>query len=224
MRQFTLHQLLCCAMIPVMSASLMAAETGGAMLYVSGSTFVNGAAVTRSSPVFPGDSIQTTSSSQAKINAAGASVTVFQNSLVRFESSGISIDDGSINIGAYKKELTTRAGAVTVTPASSAWTEFEVSHRNGSVQIIARKGDVNVSAGIETVTLLQGQSTTRDDSDTRDSSDKGKKRKNSEHPVSAARNPGLDSPVLIGVGAAVIATGLIYALTRSGSPVSPVIP
>jgi hypothetical protein len=92
------------------------------------------------------------------------------------------------------------------------------------VQIIARKGDVNVSAGIETVTLLQGQSTTRDDSDTRDSSDKGKKRKNSEHPVPAARNPGLDSPVLIGVGAAVIATGLIYALTRSGSPVSPVIP
>ena len=166
MVRFTFHQLLCCAMIALMPASLMAAETGGGMVYVSGSTSVNGIAVTRSSAVFSGDTIATSSSSQAKINAAGASVTVFENSSVKFESGGVSVEDGSVNIGTYTKDLNARAGAVAVTPASSAWTEFEMSHRNGAVQIIARKGDVNISEGSETVTLLQGQSATRDDSAT----------------------------------------------------------
>lgn len=226
MVRFTLHQLLCCAMIALMPASLMAAETGGGMVYVSGSTSVNGIAVTRSSAVFPGDTIATSSSSQAKINAAGASVTVFENSSVKFESGGVSVEDGSVNIGTYTKDLNARAGAVAVTPASSAWTEFEMSHRNGAVQIIARKGDVNISEGSETVTLLQGQSATRDDSATSDNSDKSKKQKkrNAQAPAAGAQKGILDSPVWIGVGAAAIGTGLIYALTRSGSPVSPINP
>ena len=129
-----------------------------------------------------------------------------------------------VNIGTYTKDLNARA--VAVTPASSAWTEFEMSHRNGAVQIIARKGDVNISEGSETVTLLQGQSATRDDSATSDNSDKSKKQKkrNAQVPAAGAQKGILDSPVWIGVGAAAIGTGLIYALTRSGSPVSPINP
>jgi hypothetical protein len=120
--------------------------------------------------------------------------------------------------------MTVNAGAVGVTPASSAWTEFEVRHLNGAVQILARKGDVTVSEGNETVALPQGQSTTRDDAAAPEGSDNAKKRKKKEGPPPAAQAPVLDSPIVIGVGAAAIGGGLVYVLTRSGAPVSPSVP
>lgn len=231
MKRFTFHQILCLTLVPLMSTTLMAADAGGAMVYVSGATSVNGAATMHSSAVFPGDTIRTSSSSQAKINSSGASVTVFENSSVKFESAGVSIQDGSVNIGSYKKELNAKAGDVTVTPASNDWTEFELSHRNGAVQIIARKGDVHINEGTETVTLVEGHSTTRDDSATSDDSnrdergkEKKKRRDGAAGPAPAASNPTLDSPVWIGVGSGAILGGLIYALTQSGEPVSPITP
>jgi hypothetical protein len=223
MKRLALRNVLCCVLISWLPASLMAAEPG-AMVYVSGSTSVNGAAVARSSVVFPGDIVQTRNSSQANISAAGASVTIFENSSVRFETKGVSIEDGSVIVGTKKQDMTTSAGVITVTPASSAWTEFEMSHRNGAVQIIARKGDVNISEAKGTMTLLQGQSATRDDSTTtRDDSDQGKKRRN-EGPAAAASAPVLDSPIWIGVAAGAIAAGLIYTLSVGGEPVSPSVP
>jgi len=223
MKCLALRNVLCCVMISWLPASLMAAEPG-AMVYVSGSTSVNGTAVARSSVVFPGDVVQTRSSSQANISAAGASVTIFEDSSVRFETNGVSIEDGSVIVGTKKQDMTTSAGIITVTPASSAWTEFEMSHRNGAVQIIARKGDVNISGAKGTMTLLQGQSATRDDSTTtRNDSDQGKKRKK-EGPAPAASAPVLDSPIAIGLAAGAIGGGLIYVLTRSGAPPSPFVP
>jgi hypothetical protein len=226
MTRLTLRNLLCIAMIPLMPCSLLAAEPSGAMMYVSGSTSVNGAAITHSLVVFPGDIIETANSSQANINTAGASVTIFEDSRVKFERSGIFVEDGSVNIGAYKKDLSTTAGSITVTPASNTWTEFQMIYLNGRVQIFARKGDVNVTEGTETVTLPEGQTATRGDSTTGDdSNNKEKKRKKkNEGATPAARAPVLDSPIVIGVGAGAITAGLIYVLTRSGSPVSPVSP
>src|SRR6266851_3539088 len=171
MNGLALRGALCYMLVFVLPPALLGADSG-AMVYVSGSTSVNGTAVARSSVVFPGDVVQTRSSSQANISAAGASVTIFEDSSVRFETNGVSIEDGSVVVGTKKQDMTTSAGIITVTPASSAWTEFEMSHRNGAVQIIARKGDVNISGAKGTMTLLQGQSATRDDSTTtRDDSD-----------------------------------------------------
>jgi len=221
MKCLALRNVLCCLMISWLPASLMAAEPG-AMVYVSGSTSVNGTAVARSSVVFPGDVVQTRRSSQANISAAGASVTIFEDSSVRFETNGVSIEDGSVIVGTKKQDMTTSAGIIIVTPASSAWTEFEMSHRNGAVQIIARKGDLNVSDGNETMALPQGQSVTRDDSAVpQGSENEKKKRKKREGPAPAASAPVLDSPIVIGAGAGAIGVGLIYVLTRSGAPVSP---
>jgi hypothetical protein len=214
---------MCYLMISVLPSTLLGADPG-AMVYVSGSTAVNGTLIPRSSVVFPGDLIQTHSSSQANINLAGASVTIFEDSLVKVESRGLSIEDGSVSVGTSKPDMTVNAGAVGVTPASSAWTEFEVRHLNGAVQILARKGDVTVSEGNETVALPQGQSTTRDDAAAPEGSDNAKKRKKKEGPPPAAQAPVLDSPIVIGVGAAAIGGGLVYVLTRSGAPVSPSVP
>lgn len=223
MNSLALRGAFCYLMISVLPSTLLGAEPG-AMVYVSGSTAINGTAVPRSSVVFPGDLIQTRTSAQANINFAGASVTIFEDSLVKVESRGLSIEDGSVSVGTSKPDVAVTAGAVTVVPASAAWTEFEVRHLNGAVQILARKGDLSVSEGNETVALPQGQSTTRDDSPTPEGSGDGKRRRKNDGPAAAAQAPVLDSPIVIGAGAAAIGGGLIYVLTQSGSPVSPSVP
>jgi len=210
------RKLLCVALIPLMSL-YAAAAPAGAMLYTSGSTSVNGTAVSHSSAIFPGDVVQTGTASQANINASGASVTMAENSSLRFDAEEVLIVEGSINMGTSRRDLATTAGVVKVTPASDAWTEFEITHRNGEVQVVARKGDINVSAGSKTFTLLQGQSDTRDDSEMARQSRR-------DNPPPAATLPVLNSSLLIGMGAGAITGGLIYTLTRSGAPVSPVTP
>ena len=224
MKRFGLQNALAWMIISVLPASLMGAGPG-AMLYVSGSTTVNGAAAPLSSLVFSGDTIQTRSSSQADINASGASVTIFENSSVKFESNRVSIDQGSASIATAKQTMAAKAGSVTVTPASIGWTSFQANHVNGGVQIMARKGAVNINDGNETETLLQGQSVTLDQSGST-SSDNTKK---TNHDTEAGAPPAahvsaLDNPVLIGVGTAAIGFGIGYSLSRSESPASPSVP
>ena len=209
--------------VPLMSAYLIAAPLNGAMLYATGFASVNGTAIQHSSAIFPGDLIHTGSTSQASIAASGASITVFSDSSVRFETSGVSVLEGSINVGGSQPELAASAGRVKVTPASNAWTEYEISHRNGAVQIVARKGELLVNDGTSTMALAQGQSETRDDSDNQDQQS-SKRNKRDNQPAPAATTSAVDSPIVIGVAAGAILGGLVYALTRSGEPVSPVTP
>ena len=68
-----------------MPVSLWAADSGAAMLYAKGATWINGAAVPRTSAIFPGDLVQTRTDSAASINASGSNVVVLADSLVKFE-------------------------------------------------------------------------------------------------------------------------------------------
>ena len=112
-----------------------------------------------------------------------------------------------------------------VTPASNAWTEFNVIDVDATVRISARKGDLTVSDGKQTVTLAQGQDTTRDESS--DTSSDKKDRKNRKRAAGAA--PGasggiLNSPIAIGVagGAAIGLTS--WAIFKNDDPISPAKP
>ena len=70
----------------IVPASLFAADNGAAaMLYADGAAWLNGSHVPKSSAIFAGDLVQTRSDSAANIHAAGASITVFGDSLVQFE-------------------------------------------------------------------------------------------------------------------------------------------
>ncbi len=53
-----LRNIFCWTMIAVFPASLMAADSGAAMLYAKGTAWLNGANVPRSSAIFPGDLVQ----------------------------------------------------------------------------------------------------------------------------------------------------------------------
>ncbi|HTE87921.1 MAG TPA: hypothetical protein VK639_03105 [Terriglobales bacterium] len=212
-----LRALSCWMLLAVIPASLLGADSAAAMLYAKGPAWINGTSVPQSSAIFPGDLIQTKPDGVVHINATGSIVMIQSDSLVKYEGNVVSVEHGAVNV-ATTKGMSTRAGEVVVTPRSSGWTEFEVRDVNGTVEIMARKGDVSVSDGAETTTLPQGQQTTRDDSDNR------KKKKRAAGAVAAAGVSAMDSPYAIAVGGAVAGGLLIWVLVQGDDPASPVDP
>jgi len=162
-----LRNVICWILISVTPASLIAADTdsGAAILNGRGmgGVWLNGKLVPRTSAVFPGDFIQTQPESLATLDASGSGIIVFPDSLVKFEGNAVSLEHGSVNV-ATSKGMVARARAVSVTPASNTWTEFEIWDANGKVQVAAGQGNVIVSCGKGTVNLSAGEQATADES------------------------------------------------------------
>jgi hypothetical protein len=220
-----------CVLLLIVPASLFAADSGAAMLYADGAAWLNGSHVPKSSAIFAGDLVQTRSDSAANIHAPGSSITVLGDSLVQFEGVSLKVEHGAVSVSTSKGVATT-AGDVRVAPASSAWTEFNVTDVDGTVRIAARKGDLTVTDDNGTVTLAQGQETTRDEQSqppqqSPDQSDNSKKKNDKKRAVGAAPAAGggvLNSTVAIGVGAAAISGVTAWVLLQSSNPVSPSTP
>jgi hypothetical protein len=215
------RRMVSCVLLLIVPASLFAADSGAAMLYADGAAWLNGSHVPKSSAIFAGDLVQTRSDSAANIHAPGSSITVLGDSLVQFEGASLKVEHGGISVSTSKSVAAT-AGDVRVTPASNAWTEFNVTDVDGTVRIAARKGDLTVTDDNGTVTLAQGQETTRDEqSDQSDSKDKKNNKKRAEGAAPAAGGGVLNSNIAIGVGAAAIGGVTTWVLLRSDNPVSP---
>jgi hypothetical protein len=228
MGQSACGKLVSCVLLFLFPASMFAADSNAAMLYTNGTAWINGAHVPRSSAaIFFGDLLQTRSDSVANINSPGSTITVFSDSLVQFEGSALKIEHGGVTVSTSKQVATT-AGDVKVAPASDAWTEFNVIDVDGTVRIAARKGDLTISDGAGTVTLAQGQETTRDESsDQSDKNSKDKKKSKKRSGVGAAPAAGggiLNSPVAIGIGAAAIGGVAAWVLLQNDEPASPAKP
>src|SRR3984957_1457704 len=179
---------------------LFAADSGVAMLYANGAAWLNGSHVPNSSAIFAGDLVQTRADAAADIHASGSSIMVLGGSLIKFEGVSLNVEHGGVSVST-SKGIATTAGDVRVTPVSNAWTEFNVTDIDGTVRIAARKGDLSITDDNGTVTLAQGQETTRDEQ-----SDQGnKKRKDTKRgnggAVPAAGGGVLNSPIAIGAGA-----------------------
>jgi hypothetical protein len=218
------RKLVSCVLLLIVPGSLIAADSGAAMLYADGAAWLNGSHVPKSSAIFSGDLVQTRSDSAANIHAPGSSVTVLGDSLVEFEGASLKVEHGGVAVSTSKGMATT-AGDVRVAPASNAWTEFNVTDTDGTVRIAARKGDLTITDDQGTTTLQQGQETTRDEQS--DQNDKGKKKNNRKQGVGAAPAAGggvLNSPIAIGVGGAAILGVTIWVLVKSDNPVSPSVP
>jgi len=210
-------------LIALFPGALLAADSNAAILYTNGAAWINGAHVPRSSSaVFSGDLVQTRSDSVANINEPGSTITVLADSLVQFEGNSMKIEHGGVTVSTSKSVATT-AGDVKVSPASSSWTEFNVTDVDGTVRIAARKGDLTVSDGNQTVTLAQGQETTRDES-TPDEKGKKKNRKQQSGAVPAAGGGIMNSPWAIGGGAIAIGAVTTWVLVQNDNPASPAKP
>ncbi|MGC1451268.1 MAG: hypothetical protein WA830_14665 [Candidatus Sulfotelmatobacter sp.] len=215
-------KILSCLMVMIFPTALFAADQPTAMLYSHGTALLNGNSIARSSAIFSGDLVQTNPDSVANINATGSSVLILNDSLVQYEGSTVKLEHGGVTISTSKL-LATRAGDVTVSPAASVSTEFDVRDVDGRVQIAARKGDLTISDGTGTTTLAQGQETTRDDAQPQTDTKKNKK-KGASGTVPGASGGIFNSPVAIGIGAGIVVGGTAWVLSRSDNPVSPVKP
>jgi hypothetical protein len=213
----------------VLPTSLFAADSDRAMLYSGGTVSLNGSASPASSVIFSGDLIQTTAGSVAKINALGSSLIVLADSQVQFESNAVILQHGGVAVST-SKGMATHAGDLTVTPAASVWTQFDVTDLDGKVQIAARKGDLMLDDGNGTTTLAQGQQTTIDESqkqttaDESDNKKKKKKKRKTAGAVPASSGQFLDSKVALIAGGAAIVGVTTWVLIQGGSPKTPVSP
>jgi hypothetical protein len=215
------RKLVSCVLLLMVPGSLMAADSGGAMLYADGAAWLNGSHVPKSSAIFAGDLVQTRSDSAANIHAPGSSVTVLGDSLVEFEGLSLKLEHGGVSVSTSKSMAAT-AGDVRVSPASNAWTEFNVTDTDGTVRIAARKGDLTITDDSGTVTLAQGQETTRDEqSDQSDNKNNKKNKKRAAGAVPAAGGGVLNSPVAVGIGASAIVGVTTWVLLQGSNPVSP---
>jgi len=207
----------------ILPASLLGADSGGAMLYAEGAAWLNGEHVPNSSAIFAGDLVQTRSDSGASIHAPGSSITVLKDSLVKFEGASLDVEHGGVLVSTSKGEAAT-AGDVRVTPASNAWTEFNVINTDGTVRITARKGDLTITGDEGTETLAQGQETTRDDQSDQDNNRKKKKKKGGDGVDEPVGHGTLDSRIAMGAGAAIIGGITAWVLFHGDDPVSPATP
>jgi hypothetical protein len=213
-----LLKIVSCSMAVIFPVAMFAADQPAAMLYSHGSAMLNGSSIARSSAIFSGDMVQTTKDSVANINATGSTVLILNDSIVQYEGASVKLEHGGVTVSTSKL-LATHAGNVTVSPVSGSWTEFEVRDTDGTVHIAARRGDLTISDDKGTMTLAQGQETTRDQGQERDK--KGRKREGAGS-VPGATGGVLDSPVAIGIGGAIIAGVAAYVLVKGDDAASPI--
>lgn len=218
----TFCKLVSCVLLLTVPASVFAADMGAAMLYATGATWVNGGHVPSSSAIFAGDLVQTRSDSAANIHAAGSSITVLSDSLVQFEGDSLKVEHGGVSVST-SRSVATIAGDVKVAPASNAWTEFNVVDTDGLVRIAARKGDLMVTDDSGTVTLAQGQETTREEqsSQSQNQNQKKKDKRRGAGAAPAAVGGVLNSPIAIGIGGAAVIGITAWVLVKNDDALSP---
>lgn len=199
-----LRRFVCWGILAITPASLMAADEAAAVVYCKGTVWLNGNPMPDSSAILSGDMLQTTKDSVATISETGSSVIVQPESVVKFASSNLSLQQGSISVGTSNALVTSTAMA-TITPASSTWTEYEVTNVNGMVDVLARKGNLSVNCGKDSAAISDGMEVIGD------ASGKCRRRRRSGAYPPAEGNI-LNSPYLKYIGAAAGGGTLIWLL------------
>jgi hypothetical protein len=160
MRLSILRSFLGWAMLVIVPASLMSqtglsqteprqngpGQTGtaaAAILHTQGGVWVNGYEAKDSSAVFAGDLVETKPGSPANLSLDGATVLIQPESVGRLQNNLLELDHGSVSVGT-SRGFKVKVNCITVTPVVNEWTQYEVTNVKGSIQVAARKNDVNV--------------------------------------------------------------------------------
>jgi hypothetical protein len=134
-------------MVVLCPLSLMAADTGAAVVHCKGGVWVNGAEVADSTAIFPGDLLETKPGSVANLDAEGSSVLIQPESVVKFQGNSLGLEHGSVSVGT-STSMSVRVNCIKVEPASKNRTQFDVADVSGTVQVAARKDDVSITQSV----------------------------------------------------------------------------
>ena len=118
-------------------------KSGGAILHTQGGVWVNGYEAHDSSAVFPGDILETKPGSSANLNLEGSTVLIAPESVSKFQGDMLELDHGGVSV-VTSKSFKVRVNCILVVPVLNEWTQYIVTDVNGTVQVAARKLDVNV--------------------------------------------------------------------------------
>ncbi len=118
-------------------------QPGGAILHTQGGVWVNGYEAHDSSAVFPGDVVETKPDSSANLSLDGSTVLIAPESVSKFQADLLELDHGGVSV-VTSKSFKVRVNCILVVPVRNDWTEYVVTDLNGTVQVAARKLDVNV--------------------------------------------------------------------------------
>jgi hypothetical protein len=139
-----LRNSLCWVMAVLCPLTLLAADTGGAVVHSNGGVSVNGAEVADSTAIFPGDVLETKPGFVANLDADGSSVLIQPESVVKFQANSLSLEHGSVSVGT-STEMSVHVNCIKVEPVSHERTQFDVTDVSGTVQVAAHKNDVNIT-------------------------------------------------------------------------------
>jgi hypothetical protein len=171
-----LRNLISWMLIILLPGSLLAADTGSGLLHSSGGVWVNGAEAADSTVIFPGDSLETKPGFVANLDVEGSSVLIQGQSIVRFEGNYLTLEHGSVAVGT-STSMSVHVNCLKVWPVSNDRTQYEVTDLSGSVQVAARKNDVNIrqdgglhkpsaeSSSSQSGVVHEGQQAKRDESE-----------------------------------------------------------
>jgi hypothetical protein len=105
--------------------------------------WVNGYEAHDSSAVFPGDVVETKAGSSANLSLDGSTVLIAPESVSKFQGDLLELDHGGVSV-VTSKSFKVRVNCMLVVPVLNDWTQYVVTDVNRTVQVAARKLDVNV--------------------------------------------------------------------------------
>ena len=222
------------AFLPVVSMALtllvpvqlLGQESASGMVYANGSASVNGTEIPKSVAVFPGDKLETKADASATIGTNGSSVMVFSDSVVKYEGTSVGVDRGSVRVNtssgfeAYACEVKAR-------PVDNSATQYQFTHNDGHVTVIATKGDVFVEDGHglktdqESKRVKEGEQATRDDGCEVAAKKTPKRRPGA---ATAAGSGILSSSTALYTGIAIVGGVTTWVLLQGDDPISPACP
>lgn len=201
-------------MAVILPASIMSAETHGAMLYTSSSAILNGTPVSRNTAVFAGDKIAVPAKSAVTISLTGSSILVPAESTVTFNGNSVSLEPQTAVAVTTTVGLAAQIGNIKIAPVNKSG-KFQVGRFDGKIFVAAKQGSVLIAGLTGNTVVPEGRTNIVADPEPQNA------------PVPATRNRrigGLPTwvAVLIGVAVAGVAAGI--AIETTGEPASPIHP
>jgi len=118
-------------------------QTPSAILHTQGGVWVNGYEAQDSAAVFTGDLLETKPGFSATLTIEGSTVLIQAQSVAKLEANLLALDHGGVSV-TTSTSFKVRVNCLTVVPVSNEWNQYDVADLNGTVQVAARKSDVNV--------------------------------------------------------------------------------
>lgn len=118
-------------------------QAGGAILHADAGVWVNGYEAHDSSAVFTGDLIETKPGFSANLSLDGSTVLLAPETVGKFQGDFFELDHGIVSV-VTSKGFKVHVNCIRVIPVVNEWTEYVVTDLSGTVQVDARKKDVNV--------------------------------------------------------------------------------